>query len=103
MSKVKFKPIGDRVLLKRMEVVTQTAGGLFLPGNSQHKSNQAVVAAVGRGCVTDSGVFIEPQVMVGDHVVAAKAAGQDIELEGEEFWLVREHDIMYVVEHEEDK
>jgi chaperonin GroES len=98
----KIRPIGDRVLLKRMPVVTQSAGGLFLPNASQAKSNQAVVAALGRGRLTEDGVLLEPTVKLGDHVVASKHAGQEVELGGEEFWLVREHDIMYVVEHPED-
>ena len=100
---VKFKPIGDRVLLKRMKIEQTTAGGLLLSPMSQVRSNQAVVVCTGKGRVTEAGVLLEPLVAQGQHVVAAKNAGQDIKLEGEEFWLVREHDIMYIVEHEEDQ
>ena len=100
---VKFRPIGDRVLLKRIEKENTTPGGIILPSASQVRSNQAVVVTVGRGKIYDSGVLAEPQVAQGMHVVAAKNAGTDIKLEGEDFWLVREHDIMYIVEHEEDE
>tara|TARA_R110000851_G_scaffold76861_2_gene169163 strand:- start:214 stop:519 length:306 start_codon:yes stop_codon:yes gene_type:complete len=100
---VKFKPIGDRVLLKRIKMEALSTGGILLPSMSQAKSNQAVVVCVGRGLVCDNGVIAEPSVTQGMHVVAAKNAGSDIKLEGEEFWLVREHDIMYIVEHEEDQ
>jgi chaperonin GroES len=96
------KILRDRVLLKRMENITTSAGGILLPGESQHKSNQAVVAAVGVGMVSENGTLVEPLVGIGDHVVAAKHAGQDIKVDGEEFWLVKEADIMYIVEHEED-
>lgn len=99
---VKFRPIGDRVLLKRIEKENMTPGGLVFPSTSQVRSNQAVVVVVGRGRMYDSGVLAEPLVSQGMHVVAAKNAGQDINLEGEEFWLVREHDILYTVEHHED-
>lgn len=99
---VKFRPIGDRVLLKRIEKDNTTESGIILPSMSKVPSNQAVVVVVGRGRMYDSGVLAEPLVSQGMHVVAAKNAGQDIKLEGEEFWLVREHDIMYIVEHEED-
>ncbi len=100
---VKFKPIGDRVLLKRLKNETTTPNGIIIPGASQTRSNQAVVVAVGKGKVSDKGVLMEPLVRPGMHVVAAKNSGDEIKLEGKEFWLVREHDIMYVVEHEEDQ
>lgn len=99
---VKFRPIGDRVLLKRIVQENTTPSGIVLAAKSQAPSNQAVVVVVGRGKMYDNGVIAEPLVVQGMHVVAAKNAGQDIKLEGEEFWLVREHDIMYIVEHEED-
>ena len=100
---VKFRPIGDRVLLKRIEQDNTTPSGIVLAPKSQAPSNQAVVVVVGKGKMYDNGVIAEPLVAQGMHVVAAKNAGQDIKLEGEEFWLVREHDIMYIVEHEEDQ
>lgn len=100
---MKVRPLGDRVLLKRMENVTKTKSGLFLPGEAQHKSTQAVVAALGTGRMLDNGSEVPLRVKIGDHVVCAKHAGENISVEGEEFWLVREHDIQYVVEHEEDE
>jgi len=99
---MKFRPLGDRVLLKRLQPVETTAGGLVLPVAAQHKSNQCVVVATGPGARTESGAIVEPSVRVSDHVCVAKHAGQDIKLDNEEFLLVRECDIMYVVEHEED-
>jgi len=100
---VKFRPIGDRVLLKRIDIDTVSPGGIVLPGASQVKSNQAVVVCVGRGKFCENGVLAPCLVKPGQHVVAAKNAGSDVKLEGKEFWLVREHDIMYIVEHEEDQ
>ena len=86
-----------------MPIEQVTAGGLILTTNAQIRSNQAVVVCTGKGLVTETGVLLPPLVAQGQHVVAAKNAGQDIKLEGEEYWLVREHDIMYIVEHEEDQ
>jgi chaperonin GroES len=99
----KIRVLRDRVLLKRIENVTKSSGGLFLPDQTHSKSNQAVVAAVGEGMLSEDGTLVDSLVAVGDHVVAAKHAGQDVKVNGEEFWLVRENDIMYVVEHEEDQ
>lgn len=99
---MKIEPMGDRVLLKRMEEVTESSGGIILPAKAQHKSNQAVVVAVGPGRVSESGNRLPMTVCPGDHVVAAKHAGDAIEVDGQEMWLVREHDIQYRVRHPED-
>lgn len=101
MSKIRV--LRDRVLLKRIENVTMSSGGLFLPELNQQQSNQAVVASLGHCMVSADGTPIDFVVSVGDHVVAAKNAGRNIKVDGEEYWLVKEDDIMYVVEHEEDQ
>ena len=98
-----IEPFGDRVLLKRLENVTKTAGGLYLPGDAQTKSNQAVVVAVGPGRYSERGELIPMRAKVGDHVVAARHAGEDIKVDGEERWMVRDIDIQYRVRHEEDE
>ncbi|MCF6205266.1 MAG: co-chaperone GroES [Sulfurovum sp.] len=99
---VKFRPIRDRVLLKRIPLEGMSSGGIVMPGEEYKKSAQAVVAAVGPGFTYEDGNVYELSVKLGEHVVAGKAAGQEIKIDGEEFWLVRDHDILYVVEHEED-
>ena len=98
-----IKPLSDRVLIKRLNPVEKSAGGLFVPVNAQSKSNQGVVVSTGPGFKTDSGKLVEMTVKVGDHVAVAKHGGQDIKLGGEEFLLVRETEIMYIVDHPEDQ
>lgn len=99
---VKFRPLRDKVLIKRLSPIEKSAGGLFLPSVSQAKSNQGVVVAVGSGAVTSSGEIAEMSVKVGDHVWFGKGAGQDINLAEGEFLLIKESDIAYVNEENLD-
>lgn len=86
-------PLGDRVVLKQLEAEETTKSGIVLPGNAQEKPQQAEVIAVGPGGIVD-GKEVEMQVAVGDKVIYSKYAGTEVKLEGEEFIVVRQSDIV---------
>lgn len=92
-----IKPLGDRVVLKMIEVDEKTQGGLFLPGSAKEKPQVAEVKAVGPGGVVD-GKDVVMQVKVGDHVLTSKYSGTEVKLDGEEFIIVRQGDILAIVD-----
>jgi len=94
---MKLVPLCDRVVLKQLEAEETTASGIVLPGSAQEKPQQAEVVAVGPGGVVD-GKEIVMQVKAGQKVIYSKYAGTDVKLDGEEFIIVRQNDILAVVE-----
>lgn len=94
---MKLSPLGDKVVLKLLEAEETTASGIVLPGNAQEKPQQAEVIAVGPGGVVD-GKEVKMQVSVGDKVIYSKYAGTEVKLGDEEFIVVRQNDIVAIVE-----
>ena len=94
---MKLSPLGDKVVLKQLEAEETTALGIVLPGNAQEKPQQAEVIAVGPGGVVD-GKEVKMQVSVGDKVIYSKYAGTEVKLGDEEFIVVRQNDIVAIVE-----
>ena len=94
---MKLVPLGDRVVLKQLEAEETTKSGIVLPGQAQEKPQQAEVIAVGPGGVVE-GKEVKMEVVVGDKVIYSKYAGTEVKLEGEEFIIVRQSDILAVVE-----
>ena len=94
---MKLSPLGDKVVLKQLEAEGTTASGIVLPGNAQEKPQQAEVIAVGPGGVVD-GKEVKMQVSVGDKVIYSKYAGTEVKLGDEEFIVVRQNDIVAIVE-----
>ena len=90
---MKLAPLGDRVVLKQLEAEETTKSGIVLPGNAQEKPQQAEINAVGPGGSLD-GKEVEMQVAVGDKVIYSKYAGTEVKLDGEEFIVVRQNDIV---------
>lgn len=90
---MKLAPLGDRVVLKQLEAEETTKSGIVLPGNAQEKPQQAEIIAVGPGGIVD-GKEVEMQVAVGDKVFYSKYAGTEVKLDGEEFIVVRQNDIV---------
>lgn len=90
---MKLAPLGDRVVLKQLEAEEKTKSGIVLPGNAQEKPQQAEIIAVGPGGIVD-GKEVEMQVAVGDKVIYSKYAGTEVKLDGEEFIVVRQNDIV---------
>ena len=94
---MKLAPLGDRVVLKQLEAEETTKSGIVLPGNAQEKPQQAEIIAVGPGGVVD-GKEVVMQVAVGDKVIYSKYAGTEVKLDGEEYIVVRQNDIVAKVE-----
>ncbi len=94
---MKIRPLHDRVIVKRVEEETTTAGGIVLPGSAAEKPSQGVVLAVGNGKLLDSGEVRPLDVKVGDKVLFGKYAGNEVKVDGEELIVMREEDIMGVL------
>ena len=92
-----IKPLGDRVVIKNLESQETTASGIVLPGSAQEKPQVAEIMAVGPGGVVD-GKDIVMEVKVGDKVIFSKYSGTEIKIDGEEFIIVRQTDILAIVE-----
>ena len=94
---MKLVPLGDRVVLKQVEAEETTASGIVLPGQAQEKPQQAEVIAVGPGVVVN-GKEVKMEVKVGDQVIFSKYAGTEVKLEEEEYIVVRQSDIVAIIE-----
>ena len=94
---MKLTPLGDRVVLKQLEAETQTKTGIILTSSAQEKPQEAEVVAVGPGGMVD-GKEVTMQVKVGDKVIYSKYAGNEVKLEDEEYIIVKQNDILAVVE-----
>lgn len=95
---MKIRPLHDRVIVKRVEPETRTASGLYIPDAAGEKPDQGEVLAVGPGKRDDSGKVIAMDVKVGDRVLFGKYSGQTVKVDGEEYLVMREEDIMGVLE-----
>ena len=94
---MKLVPLGDKVVLKQLEAEETTKSGIVLPGQAQEKPQQAEVIAVGPGGIVD-GKEVTMQVKVGDKVIYQKYAGTDVKLEDENYIIVKQNDIVAIVE-----
>ena len=94
---MKLVPLGDKVVLKQLVAEETTKSGIVLPGQAKEKPQQAQVIAVGPGGMVD-GKEIEMQVKAGDKVIYSKYAGTEVKLEEEEFIIVKQNDIVAIVE-----
>lgn len=93
-----LKPLADRVIVKQTEAEEKTASGLYLPDAAKEKPTKGKVIAAGPGKLDDNGKRIEPGVKVGDTVYYGKYSGTDVEVEGEKLVILREGDILGVLE-----
>lgn len=94
---MKLNPLGDRVVLKRMEAEETTKGGIILTASAQERPEMSVVIAVGPGGLVD-GKEVEMVVKPGDKVITGRYTGTDVKIDGEEYTLVRQSDIVATVE-----
>ena len=94
---MKLVPIGDKVIVKRLEAEQMTAGGIVLPDSAQEKPKQGRVLSVGDGLLLSDGQRIPHQVSEGDRVIFDGYSGTDVEMEGEDFVILRESDILAIV------
>ncbi len=93
-----FKPLHDRVLVRRVESEEKTAGGLIIPDSAKEKPSEGEVVAVGAGARKDSGELIEMAVQAGDKILFGKWSGTEVTLDGEELLIMKESDILGIIE-----
>jgi chaperonin GroES len=94
----KIKPLGDRIVLKRLEAEETTAGGIVLPDTAKEKPKQGEVIAVGEGASNDQGERTEMQVKPGDRVLFSSYAGTEVTLDDEEYLILREEDVLGILD-----
>ncbi len=95
---MKIRPLNDRLLVKRMKEEEMTAGGIIIPDSAKEKPAEGEVVSVGPGKVADNGERVALQVKEGDMVLFSKYGGTDVRLDGEDFLIMREDDILGIVE-----
>lgn len=95
---MKLKPIGDRVVVKILEQEEKTKGGIVLPDTAKEKPQQGKVIAIGTGRILDNGQKVPLEIKEGDRVIFAKYAGTEVKIEGEEYLILSERDILAVIE-----
>ena len=93
----KIQPLADRVVVKALEESEQMRGGLYIPDTAQEKPSQGEVVAVGPGKISDDGTRLDMDVSVGDKVLYGKYSGTDVTLDGEEYLILRESDVLAVI------
>lgn len=98
VTKVKVRPLGDKVLIKRLEAETVTSGGIVLPDSAKEKPKRGRIQAVGEGKMLDTGERAKLTVKKGDEVLFTSYAGTEIKLDGEEFIIMDESDILAILE-----
>lgn len=97
MAKTKFRPLHDRVVVKRIDAEAKTAGGIIIPDSAKEKPQEAEVIALGTGKKDEKGNAVAFEVKVGDKVLISKYGGTEVKIENEKFTLVREDDILGVI------
>jgi chaperonin GroES len=96
---MKIRPLQDRVLVKRVAEQEQTKGGIFIPDSAKEKPMEGKVVAVGNGKVLDNGTQVNLSVKAGDSILFGKYAGTEVKIDGEEHLILREDDILGVLEN----
>ncbi len=94
----KLRPLGDKILIKRVEAESKTKSGIVLPDSAKEKPRRGKVLSVGEGKRLENGTRAEPQVKKGDEVIFASYAGTEIKLDGEELMIMGEEDVLAIVE-----
>ena len=95
---MKFRPLHDRVVVRRLKQEEKTAGGIIIPDTAQEKPQEGEVVAVGPGARDDDGKLHPPEVKAGDHVLFGKWSGTEIKLDGNELLVMKESDLMGILE-----
>lgn len=94
---MKIKPLGDRVVIKKLEAEATTKSGIVLTGTAKEQPQEAEIMAVGPGAVVD-GKRVEMEVSVGDKILYSKYAGTDVKVDGEEYIILKQEDILAIVQ-----
>jgi chaperonin GroES len=94
----KIRPLGDRILVKRIQEEEKTKGGIIIPDTAKEKPQEGMVVAVGKGKTTEDGKLLAPDVKAGEKILFGKYAGSEVKIDGEEHLILREDDILGVLE-----
>jgi chaperonin GroES len=95
---MKIRPLQDRVIVKRLEEEEKTKGGIIIPDSAKEKPQEGKVIAIGKGKVTEDGKVIPLDVKAGDRILFGKYSGTEVKIEGEEHLIMREEDILGIIE-----
>jgi chaperonin GroES len=95
---MKLRPLQDRILVQRVEEETKTKGGIIIPDTAKEKPAEGVVKAVGNGKVADDGSRVALELKVDDRILFGKYSGTEVKIEGEEYLIMREDDVLGVIE-----
>ena len=95
---MKFRPLGDRVVVRRVQEDQKTPGGIIIPDTVQEKPQEGEVISVGPGALDDNGKRVTPEVKVGDFVLFGKWSGTEVKVEGQELLIMKESDIVGILE-----
>jgi chaperonin GroES len=95
---MKIRPLGDRILVKRIKEEDKTKGGIFIPDTAKEKPQEGRIVAVGKGKMTEAGMLVAPEVKAGDTVLFGKYSGSEVKVDGEEHMIMREEDVLGVLE-----
>jgi len=98
-----FRPLHDRVLVRRVKEEEKTRGGIIIPETAQEKPQEGEVIGVGPGARDEDGEYIKPDVQVGDRILFGKWSGTEVKIDGEELLIMKESDIMGVIEEKKSK
>ena len=97
MAKIKFRPLHDRVVVRRVEADTKTAGGIIIPDSAQEKPAEGEIVSVGSGNRDEAGKLVELDVKAGDRVLFGKWSGTEVKIGGEDLLIMKESDIMGII------
>jgi chaperonin GroES len=95
---MKIRPLGDRLLVQRIEEEDKSAGGIIIPDSAKEKPQEGKVIAAGKGKMLDDGKMVPLEVKAGDRILFGKYAGTEVKIEGEEHLIMREDDVLGIVE-----
>ena len=95
---MKIRPLQDRIIVKRLEEEEMTKGGIIIPDSAKEKPSEGLVIAVGKGKALENGTLLPLDVKKNDRILFGKYAGTDIKIEGDEFLIMREDDVLGVIE-----
>ncbi len=95
---MKLRPLQDRILVQRLEEATTTKGGIIIPDSAKEKPAEGKVVAAGNGKVADDGKHVALEVKVGDRILFGKYSGTEVKLDGDEYLIMREDDVLGIVE-----
>ena len=98
MNRMKFRPLQDRILVKRVEEEAKTAGGIIIPDTAKEKPMEGEVVAVGNGKILENGTKVAVEVKPGDRILFGKYTGAEVKIEGVEHLIMREDEILGIIE-----